>query len=299
MIKNCHPPMLDLFIFEEIYIMKKILLLLIASLYYNACLANFVQERYDFDNFKGTPLWALAQAVRTNDGKEVKLILKSKKLDVDFKDSKFQQTLLALSIQNKRPEAFIELLKAGADPNIFLGKLKDETALTYAINTTTDCDLYYVDNLLKHGANPNLEIKNPTPGYFFESHLPLILSIYQDVNCLKLIQLLVDNGADINCHYKQGFSNRYIGVIDECLLHQNMKALKYFVIQKQIKIPDTLTTVARNEKGQRVYSLKEILRSKDFELIDFEDKNLGMKFDKHEDRDDRDEILAYLDKIKK
>ncbi len=299
MIKNCHPPMLDLFIFEEIYIMKKILLLLIVSLYYNACLANFEQERYDFDNFKGTPLWALAQAVRDNDGKEVKLILKSKKIDVDFKDSKFQQTLLALSIQNKKSEAFIELLKAGANTNIFLGKLKDKTPLIVAINTVIGCDLFYVDNLLKFGANPNLEIKNPRSGYYFEDSFPLISSINIDKNCLNLVKLLVDNGADINCCYKQDFKKSCDGVIDECLLHQNMKALKYFVIQKQIKIPDTLTTVARNEKGQRVYSLKEILRSKDFELIDFEDKNLGMKFDKHEDRDDRDEILAYLDKIKK
>lgn len=279
--------------------MKKTVLILIVLIFFTSCAANVEQEKYNFENFRETPLWALAQAVKANQAKDIKRILKSKKLNIDFKDSKYEQTLLALSIQNKKSEAFIELLKAGANPNVFLGKLKDETPLIDAINTTIGCDLFYVDNLLKYGANPNLEIKNPRPSHYFADSFPLISSINVDKNCLDLVKLLVDNGANINSCYKQGYVKSCDGVIDECLISHNMKALKYFVIEKQIKIPDTLSTVARNENGQRVYRLKEILRTKDFELIDFEDKKLGIKVDKHQDRAYRDEILEYLDQLSK
>ncbi|MEC4050936.1 hypothetical protein OX284_015980 [Flavobacterium sp. SUN046] len=278
--------------------MKTVILILIISVFNQSCAQNNIPNRYDFDNFKNTPLWSLAQSIRNDNINEMYKIIKATNQNVDFKEPNYQQTLLALAIYNNKPNTFIELLKIGANPNIILGEDNDTSPLICAINTIEECNVFYVENLLKYGANPNMQIMNPKKGYSFRNSFPLIRSINRDKRCLNMIKLLVDNGADINCCYKQDFLNYCEGVIDECLMFQNMAALKYFVIEKNIKIPDSIFIYATNKKNERVYNLLDILRSKEFALDDFEDEQLKMKFNFEKRRKDRDEIIEFLKKKK-
>ena len=59
----------------------------------------------------------MAKTVRADNANKVRQILKENKLEIDLKDSEYNQTLLALSIQNEKRNAFLELLKAGANSN--------------------------------------------------------------------------------------------------------------------------------------------------------------------------------------
>lgn len=282
--------------------MKRIFLIFLLFFVLNSCGVNLQQDSYNFDNFKETPLWNLAKAVRADNANKVKQILEEGNLEIDFRDPEYKQTLLALAIQNDKRNAFLQLLNEGANPNELVGIPQDSTPFTDGIWNVKDCDLFYVENMLKHGANPNFEIKNPQPEYYFENSFPLLIAVKKNgiytKDCLELIKLLVDNGADVNCCYKQSNSKICEGVLAESLKSNSMEALKYFVIEKNIAIPDTVIILGGLKKStEELYSLKEILKSKSYQYEDFERE--GKKFDRSQMRKTRDEILEYLDKMEK
>ncbi|HNP31804.1 MAG TPA: hypothetical protein PKN96_00775 [Flavobacterium sp.] len=282
--------------------MKKIILFFMLGVVLNSCALNLEQEKYNFDNFKETPLWELAQAVRADDADKIKEILKNKKLNVDLKEHRFNQTLLNLAIINKKRNAFLELLNADANPNELIGIPVDSTPFVESINNMQNCDLYFVENMLKHGANPNLEIKNPTPEYIFANSFPLLAAIgnhnENGSDCLSLYELLINSGADINCCYKQPESSLCEGVLAKALTLNKMETLRYFVIEKKINIPDTVIIFGEGDKTtQKAYGLREVLNSEDYKFEDFERD--GHKYDRSEERKFKEEILNYLDKIGK
>lgn len=264
---------------------------------------NLEQSPYNFDNFKETPLWELAQAVRADDVNEIKQILKDKKLEIDLKEPKYNQTLLSLAIQNEKRNAFLELLNVGASPNELVGNPKDATPFIYGIKKQNfDCNLFYAENMLQHGANPNLEIINPKPQFYFENSFPLLAAIGYTHDggkeCLDLVKLLVDNGAGINCCYKYIDSELCEGVITKSLMQNSIETLKYFVIEKKINIPNIVIIYGEEDKSTRdAFGLRAILISKYYKFEDYERD--GKKYDESQLRKTRDEILEYLDKINK
>jgi hypothetical protein len=286
-------------IFKNI-IMRKMIVLILAFVL-NSCGFNLEQKVYNFDNFKETSLWDLAKAVRADDPIKVKQILKDKTLEIDLKEPKYHQTLLALSIQNYKRNAFLELLKAGAKSNELVGNSKYATPFIYGIRNVEDCDLFYVENMLKHGADPNFEIKNPEREYYFDNSFPLLVAIGKNDNnandCLNLIKLLVDNGADINVCYQQSDSDLCEGVIAYSLISNSMETLKYFVIEKRITISDTVFISGFDKSDQKAYGLREMLTTEQYKYDDFESET--GKHDRSQMRKTRDEILEYLDKIGK
>ena len=277
--------------------MKNILILLTLTLSLNSCAFESEMPGYDFNNFENTEAWNLAKAVNDNDAEKVREILKTKKINVDFKDPKFHETLLSLAVVNQKQNAIIELLKAGANPNELLGDLKDETPFTNAITYNEDCDIFYIKALLKYGANPNLEIKNPDEEHYFENSFPLLIAIGKTNNngdeCLSIIKLLVDSGANINCCYQNSMTEMCESVINQCLLTKSMETLKYFVIEKKINIPNKAYNIGGiNKATQKVYTLTEILNTDDFK---FEDMTIGNeKLNRSKARNAKNEVLKYL-----
>lgn len=277
--------------------MKKILILVIINLTITSCRSQSELPGYSFSNFKNTKAWDLAKAVENNDSEKVREILTAKKVNVDFKDPEFKETLLSLAIVNQKQNAIIELLKAGANPNELLGDLKDETPFINAINYSQNCDLFYIKTLLKYGANPNLEIKNPEEGHYFENSFPLLVAIGKTDNngdeCLSVVKLLVENGANINSCYQNSMTEMCEGVINQCLSTKSMETLKYFVIEKKINIPEKVYIISGiNKTTQKVYNLSEILNTDDYK---FEDLTInGEKIERSKMRKVKSEILAYL-----
>ena len=278
--------------------MKQAILFIILIGSLHSCAID--KRGFEFDNFENTPLWELAKAVRDNDADLIKELVKSNQLDIDYKEPIYQQTLLTLAIVNEKGEAFIELLKVKANPNVLLGVNKDSTPLIEAIIHQENCNLFYIDNLLKKGANPNLEIFPDEEGHYFPNSYPLIVAIRQtDKNgdeCLNIIRLLVKYGADINwCNPKSMCESFCEGVIEKCLQLRNMENLRYFVIEKKIEIPKIVYITGGIDKStQKEYSLTEILNTEDYQFEDFEDES--GKHNQSESRKIRNEILDYIKK---
>lgn len=280
--------------------MKKIIISIIFIITLNSCASDL--KGFEFDNFKNTPLWELAKAVRDNDAYLVGKLIKSNKFDIDYKEPIYQQTLLSLAIVNQKREAFIELLKAKVNLNILLGNNENSSALTEAILKQKNCDLFYIESLLKHGANPNLEIISKDKEHYFSNSYPLIVAIRQnDKNgeeCLNIIRLLVEYEADINCcnpiSTNEGFCE---GVLEKCIQLRSMENLRYFIIERKIKIPKTVYIRGGIDKStQQEFSLTEILNTEDYQFEDFEDEN--GKVDNSKPRKIRNEILDYLKKTR-
>ncbi|UPT70290.1 MAG: hypothetical protein M0D53_14485 [Flavobacterium sp. JAD_PAG50586_2] len=87
--------------------MKKILLLFILSLSLTSCASEFEMPGYRFTNFENTEIWDLAKAVSDDDDAKIRELIKLNKLQIDFKDPKYQQTLLTLSIVNKKKKLLL------------------------------------------------------------------------------------------------------------------------------------------------------------------------------------------------
>lgn len=114
--------------------MNTFLLIFISILALNSCSSD--KEGFEFSNFENTPLSNLANAVKSNDIPLINSILLNENIDINYKEPYNYQTLLSLAIVNKKKEAFVELLKFNADPNILLGPQENSSPLILAIKKT-------------------------------------------------------------------------------------------------------------------------------------------------------------------
>jgi len=101
-------------------------------------------------------------------------------------------TLLERAIINKELDEVQRLLSAGADPNF--SSSKEETCLGRAMKTSGSVNLSLTEVLLKAGANPNSLEKG--------QKMPLLTTAMRGnvQNCEEMVELLLQNGADINAH---------------------------------------------------------------------------------------------------
>ena len=158
--------------------MKKIIfvgILLILS----SC--SFDEKGFEFKNFENTAAADLAAAVEDNDIELIREIVKQKKVSIDFLEPKWKMNLLTLAIANRKKDSFLELLRLGADPNLIIGNNSDTSPITEAIITQSNCELFYIETLLKNGANPNLKIESV--GIVSDNYYPLFTAIAHGISC--------------------------------------------------------------------------------------------------------------------
>jgi ankyrin repeat protein len=139
------------------------------------------------DLFDTTIQIDLADAAAKGDTNKLKLLIASG-ADVNCQGHRGMKPLFwALINQNFRGFKF--LLDHGADPNAVVAIVQPppENALTLAASVD---DSKYLEELLKHGANPNLPAGNPSP----ETAI-FTASFYHQTNN---ISILLHYGADIN-----------------------------------------------------------------------------------------------------
>lgn len=274
--------------------MKKYIYLII--LINVVCSCSLEQRGFEFENFEDTPLWELAKAVKDNDVEEIREIASQSKVEINFKDPKCEYTLLTQAIANDKKEAFLELLKIGADPNFICGKIKSRISpLKIAIKYQKDNDLFFIENLLKMGANPNLKTTNQYE-YSSTYTLPLAEAISYGNSSKDVLELLIKYGANINkCIYGESNEQYCEGVIDFCFMYSRMDLLRFFIIEKKIKIPKEPFIewyIPELDKNEKLYTFEEVLNFESNEYEDFEDE-LG-KHDNSNNRRIIKEILLYV-----
>lgn len=239
---------------------------------------------FDFDLFKGTAAEELASAVKNESKGRIKEILRISKISPDTKEPKYGHTLLMLAVVNNLDESVQILLEAGADPNMRSAKNEGEnTPMFLACNPIFKrqiCDLDVMKLLIDHKGNVNdsLKVQFLNADYIVK-YTPLIEACKSD--CLDLVKLLVENGADINSYdYKEGF-----GPISKAIIYDNLHILKYLVIDKKAKIPKyCYVRQAHNESPRQELTVTDFLNEKEYkpnskeyklreEILDFLHKN--------------------------
>ena len=194
---------------------KKILPILLLCVLFAQC--DFINDVYreipvrkhklnytsqDCRAFQGTPAWGLAIAVDDNDTAEIINILKKQPDLIDYGDPVWGYTVLMQSIKNKHYEAFLTLLRLGADVQIHNMKY-GSSAIHAAVETE---DVRYVEAVLHHGGNIDDYGKGCRRIYDRIGWIdtPLILAVrdacYGEKD-MTIVKYLIDHGADPNIYF--------------------------------------------------------------------------------------------------
>lgn len=154
------------------------------------CSASSAHRANDY--FEGGAL-RLAIAAENGDVETIQRLIKDEKIDPDKTFSNRDGIpLIAWPLRARNIEGLRALLEAGADPNASESKqmngelIKFDNAMVYAAKMD---DPRFLELLLRHGGNPNTRnVNNET----------LLLQAFLSGNQWKNVQVLVENGADIN-----------------------------------------------------------------------------------------------------
>jgi uncharacterized protein len=160
----------------------------------------------DFRLYQNTPAWDLAKAVWDNDTNRINSIVSQKKVDIDYRESRFGQTLLMLATENELYDACKKLLELGADPNKY-DAYDGSSSMIEAANVIgiKGDNTRFLKLLLQYKGNPNfVEVGKRREGNSTRNSV-LIAAIdrNQMQPSLFKVKMLVEAGADIN--YKNEF----------------------------------------------------------------------------------------------
>jgi len=148
----------------------------------------------DYRLFQDTPAWELAKAVQDDNIEKIDEEIQKNPSIVNYQESKYGKTLLHLSSYNDNYKAFKELLKLGANPNI--ADSSHCTSPLIEVALSFDDKTKYAEELIRYKANVNFVECNSGKEDQKTNTTPLIAASGR--NNLKLVKLLIKNGADIN-----------------------------------------------------------------------------------------------------
>jgi ankyrin repeat protein len=245
---------------------------------------------FRFSNFKGTKAETIAKAIEKNDITAIEQEVKLKQVDVNFKDKKYEVSLLTLAMMNDKRKSFKKLLELGANPNIENSYCVG--SLNAAIRYNNNCDTYYIEMLLDYGAKISPQFFKKCNSYYtYDPIVETIMYHYEEdkIDCqFKILKILTSrlNDTDLLFKYNDSINYRQNIVFRGLSTHKNIPALKYFIVDLKYKVPEKIFidgTVLLGENGYK--DLKEILQNKVFM---FENSEYREKA--------KQEILAYLEK---
>ncbi len=155
--------------------------------------------------FKDTPAWELAKAINSQKVKKINRICSEHKELINHREALYGTPLLYWAIGSGKYYSAEALLKNGADPNLMRSASRN-TPLYLAVgnrwkgkNIDINENIKYTELLLKYGADPNI----PHSEDAFDDTTVLMNAISISDSKL-LVQLLINNGADINAQKEVG-----------------------------------------------------------------------------------------------
>jgi hypothetical protein len=218
----------------------------------------------DYGLFELTPASELAKAVEAGDAKEMFRIVTAGKVDIDYQEPKFGNTLLMLTVMNLQYASCKTLLELGADPNKH-NTYSGSTALieAAAIENYDSDNSAFLRLLITHGADVNeVEIGDREVGNTIRKS-PLLVAcgdVSQVGSSIVKVKMLVEAGADVN--YKDEFNHF---PLREALIQRHYEVVLY-LLQKGADHNRMLFDRGEfQEKGKKIY-IADILREQLFPL---------------------------------
>lgn len=168
--------------------------------------------------------------------------IKDNGLNVNFKDPKYNISLLKWAIANQKYYSCKTLLDLGANPNQadstdFVPPITDAAAITETSS--------YLQLMLKHGGEPNIITKKNKGEVQYTTTSPLCAAASAR---LESVKLLIDNGADIN------LGAYGMLPLTVALITQKIDVAEYFIIDKKADI-DKVHTVRTDKDTVRIADL--------------------------------------------
>lgn len=159
----------------------------------------------DYRLYRDTPCEELAKCVNRQDIKKINQILDTSPELLEYKDSKFNQTVFFYAIYDDKFKSAEALLKRGADPNQVAQSVHSNQTNTYCPlssvcdkNINEEKKIKYVRLLLDYGADINTSF---VKDYIDDNKWAMLstpLSIASKKGEIKLVKFLLKNGADPN-----------------------------------------------------------------------------------------------------
>jgi len=147
--------------------------------------------------FEDPDVIALARAAEENDVKAIdRLVAKGVDINATGKEN---LTPLRFAFRKQHKEAFLAMLKYGANPNI-IDSLSGECVTSQAALIEDDSD--WLNLTLEHGGNPNVVV-NPKKR-LGSGYTPIFYAI--EARNLESVELLIEAGADLNHQDGQGYT---------------------------------------------------------------------------------------------
>lgn len=156
----------------------------------------------DYRLFQNTPAWELAKAVQDENSKKINEIVTREPSLVNYREPKYGNTLLMLTIMNQQLKSFQELLKRKADINIH--NFFDGTSAIIEAVRLKDYDIKFVQMLIENGANVNDVETGARKNGNSTRETPLISAVGSGK--MGFVEILVENGADVNYQNEFGQS---------------------------------------------------------------------------------------------
>lgn len=185
----------------------------------------------DFEIFKNTKAWKLAQAVESSNYLLIKKEAQSSDI-VNTQDSLFRMTILTCSVMNNKYKEVEILLQNGANPNI-LSIYSNTSFSTDTMYALREAIISYEDRnsfiplLLIYGANKNIncDINDST-----HPESAIISTARYDGNLFALKELEKQGGKlDLLCF-------KHNTLLFTALLYMNISIVNYLVIEKKVDI---------------------------------------------------------------
>lgn len=232
---------------------------------------------YEFSLFKNTPNATLAKAVENEDTTDISRILEEKDIDINYQEPHYGNTVLSLAVSNGKVKSVKALLDHGADFNIL------DSNHFAAIHEATDMIRLrknvpqILKLLLQHGANPNMPADTTNSYDVSRFYFPLVGAI----TSLECTKLLLDYKANLYYKIRGDYPIWANLLIQDLPFNENILVAKYIIVDKHMKMPDTILYRMPDRKPVRALDLL-----KKFKVYDDPEKIKA-----------KQEILDYLNKI--
>ncbi|MDE1191740.1 MAG: ankyrin repeat domain-containing protein [Arachidicoccus sp.] len=232
---------------------------------------------YEFSLFKNTPNAALAKAAEDEDTNDINRILKGKGVNINYQEPQYGNTVLSLAVSNGKVKSVKALLDHGANFNIL-----DSNHFAAIHEATNMIDLrrnvsQILSLLLQYGANANMPSDTANGYDILKFYLPLMGAVTN----LECTRLLLSYKANFYYKIDEDYPVWTNLLIYDAPFDENIFVAKYLLIDKQMKMPDTIFYTMPDHKPVRALDLL-----KKFKVYDDPEKIKA-----------KQEILDYLNKI--
>ncbi|MDH5366189.1 MAG: ankyrin repeat domain-containing protein [Cyclobacteriaceae bacterium] len=209
---------------------------------------------YDYRLFQKTPIWELAKAAEDKNIEKIRYLINKQNLDKDFREPKYGQTLLMVTVNNENIVSTKALLELGADPNLhdsYDGSSAIIDAVTLSGIKAEPIEM--LNLLIQYGADPNDIEVGPRLDGNTTRDTPILAAASESIT---LVKRLVELGADVN--YTDEFGRT---PMKEALFQDNYDIVLYLLEQGTDYTILLIDRSKYNKEGNKMY-ITDLLREK-------------------------------------